>query len=246
MRQPPDPKNPSVSFSDALNLTVGDDPVDLVTGDLDGDGRTDITTVNRLSNSVSVLLNRTTTTGEATFAPAVTLPTGGEPQSIVLGDFDQDTATGEPADLDLALTARATTEPDAPRVIKVLRNDRANGVLALAPADDIAVPGAPKLIVADEFDPVAGADIVSLSLGGALTFKGGAPVATASLLPSQSKPKCALGDLNCDGTVDANDLAVVLAAWGTNDPQADIDRSGTVDASDLAFILANWGSGGAT
>ena len=246
MRQPPDPKNPSVSFSDALNLTVGDDPVDLVTGDLDGDGRTDITTVNRLSNSVSVLLNRTTTTGEATFAPAVTLPTGGEPQSIVLGDFDQDAGIGEPADLDLALTARATTEPDAPRVIKVLRNDRANGVLALAPADDIAVPGAPKLIVADEFDPVAGADIVSLSLGGALTFKGGAPVATASLLPSQSKPKCALGDLNCDGTVDANDLAVVLAAWGTNDPQADIDRSGTVDASDLAFILANWGSGGAT
>ena len=114
MRQPPDPKNPSVSFSDALNLTVGDDPVDLVTGDLDGDGRTDITTVNRLRNSVSVLLNRTTVTGEASFAPAVTLPTGGEPQSVVLGDFDQDTATGEPADLDLALTARATTEPERP------------------------------------------------------------------------------------------------------------------------------------
>ncbi|MEY3137884.1 MAG: hypothetical protein RL580_1616, partial [Pseudomonadota bacterium] len=90
MRRASDPKDPSVSFSDALNLGVGEDPVDLVTGDLDGDGRTDITTVNKLSNSVSVLLNRTTVTGEATFAPAVTLPTGGEPQSIVLGDFDQD------------------------------------------------------------------------------------------------------------------------------------------------------------
>ena len=245
MRQEPSEKNPGVSFSDALNIAVGDDPVDLVTGDLDGDGRTDITTVNRLSNSVSVLLNRTTVTGEASFAPAVTLPTGGEPQSVVLGDFDQDTATGEPADLDLALTARATTEPDAPRVIKVLRNDRANGVLALAPADDIVVPGAPKLIVADEFDPVTGADIVSLSLGGAQSFNGGEPAATASLVPSTVKQRCAQGDLNCDGSVDANDLAIVLAAWGTNDPAADIDGSGVVDASDLSFILANWGGGGA-
>lgn len=246
LRQPNDPKNPNgTGFSDALNLVIGDDPVDLVTGDLDGDGRTDITTVNRLSNSVSVLLNRTVVTGEVLFAPAVTLPTGGEPQSVVLGDFDLDTGAGDPADLDIALTARATTEPNAPRVIKVLRNDRVNGVLALAPADDIVVPGAPKLIVADEFDPVAGADIVSLSLGGAQNFQGGAPVATASLLPAVVKGKCAVGDLNCDGTVDANDLAVVLAAWGTNNPAADIDGSGTVDAADLSFILANWGAGGA-
>jgi hypothetical protein len=246
MRQPNDPKNPGgTGFSDALNLVIGDDPVDLVTGDLDGDGRVDITTVNRLSNSVSVLLNRTTATGEALFAPAVTLPTGGEPESVVLGDFDLDTAAGDPADLDIALTARATTEPDAPRVIKVLRNDRVNGVLALAPADDIAVPGAPKLIVANEFDPVAGADIVSLSLGGAQSLQGGEPAATASLLPGRVKAKCMFGDVNCDGAVDASDLAAVLAAWGTNDPAADIDRSGLVDASDLSTVLANWGAGGA-
>jgi hypothetical protein len=37
----------------------------------------------------------------------------------------------------------------------------------------------------------------------------------------------------------------VLAAWGTNDPAADIDRSGLVDASDLSTVLANWGAGGA-
>ena len=51
------------------------------------------------------------------------------------------------------------------------------------------------------------------------------------------------GDVNCDGTVDGNDLAIVLAAWGTGNPQADIDRSGLVDGSDLAIVLANWGSG---
>ena len=83
------------------------------------------------------------------------------------------------------------------------------------------------------------------SLGGAQNFQGGAPVATASLLPAVVKGKCAVGDLNCDGTVDANDLAVVLAAWGTNNPAADIDGNGTVDAADLSFILANWGASGA-
>jgi hypothetical protein len=244
LQEPQGPKSSGVVFNDALSVTVGDDPVDLVTGDLDGDGFIDITTVNKLSNSVSVVLNRTTN-GEALFAPAVTLPTGGEPESVVLGDFDLDTAAGDPADLDIALTARATTEPDAPRVIKVLRNDRVNGVLALAPADDIAVPGAPKLIVADEFDPVVGADIVSLSLGGAQSLQGGEPAATASLLPGRVKAKCMFGDVNCDGAVDASDLAAVLAAWGTNDPAADIDRSGLVDASDLSTVLANWGAGGA-
>jgi hypothetical protein len=99
--------------------------------------------------------------------------------------------------------------------------------------------------VADEFDPVAGADIVSLSLGGAQNLQGGAPVATASLLPAVVKGKCIFADVNCDGTVDANDLAVVLASWGTNDPAADLDGSGLVDAADLSFILANWGAGGA-
>jgi hypothetical protein len=59
------------------------------------------------------------------------------------------------------------------------------------------------------------------------------------------KGKCIFADVNCDGTVDANDLAVVLAAWGTSDPAADLDGSGLVDAADLSFILANWGSGGA-
>ena len=246
MRQPNDPKNPGgTGFSDALNLVIGDDPVDLVTGDLDGDGRVDITTVNRLSNSVSVLLNRTTATGEALFAPAVTLPTGGEPESVVLGDFDLDTATGDPADLDIALTARATTAPNSPRVIKVLRNDRVNGVLALAPADDIVVPGAPKLIVADEFDPVAGADIVSLSLGGAQNLTEPPPAATASLVPSSVQPKCGVADINCDGSVDSSDLGALLAAWGSSDPTADLDGNGTVDSADLAIVLSNWSSSGA-
>jgi hypothetical protein len=52
------------------------------------------------------------------------------------------------------------------------------------------------------------------------------------------------GDLNQSGTVDAEDLAYILFAWGTDGgktPEADIDRSGTVDANDLSVVLGSWG-----
>jgi hypothetical protein len=52
------------------------------------------------------------------------------------------------------------------------------------------------------------------------------------------------GDLNDSNTVDAEDLAAILFAWGTDGgktPQADITRDGTVDGSDLAAVLGGWG-----
>jgi hypothetical protein len=47
--------------------------------------------------------------------------------------------------------------------------------------------------------------------------------------------------VNGSGTVDASDLAALLAAWGTSNATADINGSGSVDASDLAIVLAGWG-----
>jgi hypothetical protein len=52
------------------------------------------------------------------------------------------------------------------------------------------------------------------------------------------------GDLNASNTVDAEDLAYILFAWGTDGgktPEADIDGSGTVDANDLSVVLGSWG-----
>jgi endonuclease/exonuclease/phosphatase family metal-dependent hydrolase len=48
------------------------------------------------------------------------------------------------------------------------------------------------------------------------------------------------GDLNGDGVVDASDLSLLLAQWGTSGA-ADIDGDGVVGGSDLALLLANWG-----
>ncbi|MFM7051306.1 MAG: hypothetical protein ACKOYN_04120, partial [Planctomycetota bacterium] len=47
-------------------------------------------------------------------------------------------------------------------------------------------------------------------------------------------------DLNGDGVVDAQDLAVVLGAWGTAGP-GDLDGNGVVDAADLTLLLGAWG-----
>lgn len=49
------------------------------------------------------------------------------------------------------------------------------------------------------------------------------------------------GDLDGSGTVEAGDLGLMLAAWGTDDPIIDFDGSGIVDGADLAIVLASWG-----
>lgn len=49
-----------------------------------------------------------------------------------------------------------------------------------------------------------------------------------------------LGDLDCDGLVDAADLGLLLAAWATSDAAADLDSSGVVDGGDLGTLLGNW------
>jgi glucose/arabinose dehydrogenase len=54
------------------------------------------------------------------------------------------------------------------------------------------------------------------------------------------EPPCAPADLDCNGTVDAADLAQLLNNWGQAGT-GDLDGNGTVDASDLATMLNSWG-----
>lgn len=47
-------------------------------------------------------------------------------------------------------------------------------------------------------------------------------------------------DLTGDGAIGADDLALLLAAWGQTSGPADINSDGTVDAGDLGLLLAAW------
>ncbi len=58
---------------------------------------------------------------------------------------------------------------------------------------------------------------------------------TAIGTPTQPDP-----DLDGDGLVGGPDLAILLAAWGSDDAVADIDASGVVEGPDLAILLAAW------
>ncbi len=49
-------------------------------------------------------------------------------------------------------------------------------------------------------------------------------------------------DVNSDWVADGNDLAMVLAEWGSMEPSpTDITDDGVVDGNDLAIVLAGWG-----
>ncbi|MCH2161201.1 MAG: PA14 domain-containing protein [Phycisphaerales bacterium] len=49
------------------------------------------------------------------------------------------------------------------------------------------------------------------------------------------------GDLNGDGQVQADDLGLLLAAWGPGSGPADLDGNGDVNGADLGLLFAAWG-----
>ncbi len=71
-----------------------------------------------------------------------------------------------------------------------------------------------------------------------LTNLDGGEIAT-ELVDSPS-PQCP-GDVNGDGTVDAQDLIQVVNAWETGNCVSDINGDGVVNVTDLIEVITNWG-----
>lgn len=61
----------------------------------------------------------------------------------------------------------------------------------------------------------------------------------ATLSMTVSTAACAPADLDCDGSVNAADLAALLVAWNGSG-SADLDGDGVVGAADLAALLVAW------
>jgi hypothetical protein len=94
------------TFTLAGSYSVGNYPVSVALGDLNGDGRPDLAVANSFGNSASVLLN----TGGA-FSPATTYPVGAAPGGVRIGPADGD------GDADLAVPAWSSYD------VTVLLND---------------------------------------------------------------------------------------------------------------------------
>jgi len=90
--------------------------------------------------------------------------------------------------------------------------------LILAGADDLGDPGA---------DPSFGAGRLDIA-------------ASLALAPPPTRPE----DLNGDGAVDAQDLAILLGAWGScldcDACPADLTGDCAVGAPDIAALLSAW------
>lgn len=68
------------------------------------------------------------------------------------------------------------------------------------------------------------------------------PFASPSLCDLTINGGCqALGDLNCNAEVDAEDLSLLLGEWSSSKSPADLNGDGLVDGGDLGLLLGNWG-----
>jgi len=87
----------TVALAAKVDFTTGATPFSVSMGDLDGDGKLDLTVANSGSSSLSVLRN-TSSSGTLSFVAKVDLAVGSEPNIASIGDLDGD---GKP---DLATT----------------------------------------------------------------------------------------------------------------------------------------------
>jgi hypothetical protein len=88
------------AFAPEIDLPTGTSPVAIAVGDFNGDGTRDFAVTNSLDDTVSVILNQTTTPGSPIFASKVDFATGSHPFAIVASDLNRD---GKP---DLAVTTQ--------------------------------------------------------------------------------------------------------------------------------------------
>ncbi len=248
------PATATAPFEAAAFYPVGEVPIGVTIGDVDGDGVPDVVTANSSSRDLSVLINN----GDGTFAPEVRHDAGGgNPHHVAVGDVDGD---GDP---DLVAAIRS-----GPGSIAVFLTDDA---ATLAPAVQYGTEiGAFVLIMADlddDDDPdvaVAygsgtGADVSVFRNAGDGTF-GTADVYEVFEAPIVYTADLAVADVDGDGRPDlivVNDcptgcdasIAVLTNAGdGTFLPRVPMDlgivnvgsvRAGDLDAdgdADLALV----------
>jgi hypothetical protein len=142
----------TVSFSTKTIFTTGTQPVSLVAGDFDGDGKTDLAVTNKNDNTVSVFRN-TGTPGIISFAAKTDFGTASTPLAIATGDFDGDGRT------DIA-TANAAL---APSYVSILKNTGSVGAISFATSNNITVPAPGSSIAVVDLNGDNKQDIVTAS-----------------------------------------------------------------------------------
>lgn len=129
----------NVSFAARVNFPSGGSPWSVSVGDVNGDGKPDLAVANRVSNTVSVLRN-TSTSGVISFAAKVDFATGSSPYSVSIGDLDGD---GKP-DMAVANSGSNTAS--------VYRNTSTSGSVSFAAKFDFNAGSGPVSVSIGDID----------------------------------------------------------------------------------------------
>jgi hypothetical protein len=158
--------------------------------------------------------------GNGTFQPPVTYPSAGHTPSSDLGDLDGD------GDLDWILSSFGGSR------WRLYRN---NGAGAFTFVTDITAPSNPSCAALSDLDNDGDQDIIFFD-----------EIADVVVLLKNTAARHA-GDVNLDGQVNLNDLAILLSNFGTTSgatqDEGDLDLNGTIDLNDLALLLSTFGLG---
>jgi hypothetical protein len=201
------------SFAGPRSYATGGNPDSVTIGDLNGDGKPDLTTTSFGGNSVSVLINR----GDGSFAAKVDYATGSGPLSVAIGDLNGD---GKP-DLATANEEGTTNEEGS---VSVLLNrgdgsfhakrDYVTGFDAQSVAiGDLSGDGSPDL---------ATANYITHTVSVLLNRGNGSFRPRRDYQTGDTPDSVAIGDLNGDGKPDlaatkgTNAVSVLLNGGGGN------------------------------
>lgn len=194
------------SFASKVDLITGLAPIGVTIGDLDGDGKPELTVANQSSNSISVFRNISTsgsiTTGS--FSTRVDFITGTNPYEVVIGDIDGD---GKP---DLAISNTGSSS------VSIFRNTSLSGSITIGSFankvdlttgsnprgvsfSDIDGDGKPDLSVANQWSWNISI-FKNISISGNITL--GSFSAKVDLNTGENPYGVAIGDFDGDGKPD--------------------------------------------
>ncbi|WMN12979.1 FG-GAP-like repeat-containing protein [Marivirga salinae] len=142
----------NISYETKIDFLSGGVPYSIATGDLDGDGKSDLAVANYNSNRVSVLRNESSS-GTINFAPKDDFFTGGNPHSVAIGDLDGD---GK-ADLATANYGDAT--------VSVLHNRSTTGDIDFAFREDFPTGPLPISVAIGDLNGDGKADLATANYG---------------------------------------------------------------------------------
>lgn len=226
----------NISFAGFTTFLTASSPFSVAINDIDGDGKPDIVTANNTAtNTVSVLRN-TSTIGAISFAAFVQFQTGSYPQSVTVGDINEDNKPDV-----------MTVSYNTPGSVSILRNTSSVGTISFATRVDSTTGPSPSFVTMGDMDGDGKPDLVAanggtvsilknMTTGGSVSFAQKVDFGTGS-----NPCSVVLCDLDNDGKSDISvanySSNTVSILRNTVAPQRPLNVTA---AADTGSILLQW------